>query len=211
MKSSPKTWVAAAAVFLLASSVWAQTVGGTVFGRVSDPSGRPLAGATVAAHHLATGQVRTVTADADGSFRLVELPVGRYEFTVSSAGFATEVRTGVQLQIGQQSAIDFVLKVAAVAETVTVQGVAPIIETTKSAIGANITTRQIDELPLSERNFQDLIFLTPGITTNVTGEGTTVSARRKQRSQQHVPDRRHEQRPGLARRNSRRLFPRCDR
>ncbi|HZY07257.1 MAG TPA: carboxypeptidase regulatory-like domain-containing protein, partial [Ilumatobacteraceae bacterium] len=151
-------------------------VGGTVFGRVSDPSARPLAGATVAARNLATAQVRTVTADADGSYRLVELPVGRYEFTVSSAGFATEVRTGVQLQIGQQSAIDFVLKVAAVAETVTVQAAAPIIETTKSAIGANITTRQIDELPLSGRNFQDLIFLTPGITTNVTGEGTTVSA-----------------------------------
>jgi len=176
MKLSPKPWVAAAAVFLLASSVRAQAVGGTVFGRVSDPSARPLAGATVAARNLATAQVRTVTADADGSYRLVELSVGRYEFTVSSAGFATEVRTGVQLQIGQQSAIDFVLKIAAVAETVTVQGAAPIIETTKSAIGANITTRQIDELPLSGRNFQDLIFLTPGITTNVTGEGTTVSA-----------------------------------
>ena len=71
MKLSPKPWVAAAAVFLLALSVWAQAVGGTVFGRVSDPSGRPLAGATVAARNLATAQVRTVTADADGSYRLV--------------------------------------------------------------------------------------------------------------------------------------------
>ena len=135
MRPSRRTWAAAAAAFLFASSVWAQAVGGTVFGRVSDPSGRPLSGGTVVARNLATGQVRTVTTDADGSYRLVELPVGRYEFTVSSAGFATEVRTGVQLQIGQQSAIDFVLKVAAVAETVTVQGEAPIIETTKSAIG----------------------------------------------------------------------------
>ena len=104
------------------------------------------------------------------------------------------MRSGINLQIGQRAALDFRLKVAKVAETVTVMAEAPIIDTSKSAIGANITTRQIDELPLSERNFQNLIFLTPGITTNVHGGGVDHLGRGKQRGQQHVPDRRHEQR-----------------
>jgi outer membrane receptor for ferrienterochelin and colicin len=176
MKPTLRTWAAAAVAFVLASPVVAQTVGGTVFGRVTDESDRPVAGAAVSARNVRTSQTRTAPSDAEGLFRLVELPVGAYEFTVSAPGFATEVRTGVQLQIGQQSALDFHLKVAAVAETVTVQAEAPIVETTKSAIGANVTTRQIDELPLPERNFENLIFLTPGITTNVTGEGTTISS-----------------------------------
>ena len=176
IRFSSRTWAAAAAALLLASAALAQTVGGTVYGSVSDESGRPLSGATVAAKNLATSQTRSVSTDAAGLFRMVELPVGSYEVTVAAGGFATEVRSGIQLQIGQRAELDFRLKVAKVAETVTVVAEAPIIDTTKSAIGANITTRQIDELPLSERNFQNLIFLTPGITTNSTGEGSTVSA-----------------------------------
>ena len=75
--------------------------------------------------------------------------------TLALAGFATEVRPGIRVLVGQQSEINSSLKVAEVAETVSVQADVPIVETTKSAIGANITTRQIDELPLPERNFDE--------------------------------------------------------
>jgi hypothetical protein len=166
-------WAAAAAAFLVSSALLAQRVGGTVFGRVSDESGKPLS-AVVAAKNVATSVTRSATTDAAGAYRLVELPVGNYEFSVSSSGFATEVRAGVRVLIGQQAEINFLLKVAAVAETVTVQADAPIVETTKSAIGATITTRQIDELPLPERNFISLAFLAPGITQSVT-EATDIS------------------------------------
>ncbi len=172
--SAKSAWAAAAAAFLLASAVLAQGVGGTVSGRVSDESGRPLAGATVTARNTATSLTRTAATDAAGFYRLVELPVGTYEFNVGLSGFAAEVRSGVRLLIGQKATLDFALKVARVAETVTVQADAPIVETTKSSIGATITRQQIDQLPLPERNFESLAFLAPGISPSVT-DGSTIS------------------------------------
>src|SRR4030095_4738019 len=110
----------AAAVCLLASAVFGQVVGGTIFGRVADESGQPLAGAqgtarytatgpvsrpardgagkplagtTVTARNVDTGLTRTVPSDAGGIYRFAQLPVGTYEFTATLGGFATEVRS----------------------------------------------------------------------------------------------------------------------
>jgi outer membrane receptor protein involved in Fe transport len=175
MSRFPRTWGVAAAGLLLAAGLAAQDVGGTIFGRVGDQSGRALPGASVSARNVGTGVTRTAPADAAGLYRLVALPVGTYELTIALAGFATEVRSGVRVLVGQQSELNFSLKVAAVAETVAVQADVPIVESTKSAIGANITTRQIDQLPLPERNFTSLAFLAPGITQSAT-ETTNISA-----------------------------------
>jgi outer membrane receptor for ferrienterochelin and colicin len=172
--SAKSAWGAAAAAFFLASAVLAQGVGGTVSGRVSDESGRPLSGAAVSARNTATALTRTTSTDPEGFYRLAELPVGTYEFRVGSAGFATEVRSGVLLLIGQQAKLDFALKIAKVAETVTVQADVPIVETTKSSIGATITRQQIDQLPLPERDFEALAMLSPGISPSVT-DGSTIS------------------------------------
>ena len=172
--SAKSAWAAAAAAFLLASAVLAQGVGGTVSGRVSDESGRPLSGAAVSARNTATALTRTRTSEAGGFYRMPELPVGIYEFSVGLAGFATEVRSGVRIVIGQKATLDFLLKVAQVAETVVVKADAPIVETTKSSIGASITRQQIDQLPLPGRDFETLAFLSPGITPSVT-DGSTIS------------------------------------
>jgi len=175
MSPSKRTWAVAAVVCLFASVAFGQVVGGTIFGRVADESGQPLSGTTVTARNVDTGLTRTVPSDAGGIYRFAQLPVGTYEFTVTLTGFATEVRSGVRLSIGQQAEVNFSLKVAAVSETVTVKSDAPIVETTKSVIGANITKRQIDELPLPDRNFESLIILSPGITQSVT-EATDISS-----------------------------------
>jgi len=171
----PRTlWLAAAAVLLTARLV-AQDVGGTIFGRIADESGGGLPGVTVSARNLETGVTRSAVSDAQALYRLVALPVGTYELTFALTGFATEVRSGIRVLVGQQAEINPSLKVARVAETVSVLADVPIVETTKSSIGANITTRQIDELPLPERNFESLAFLAPGITQSVT-ETTNISA-----------------------------------
>ena len=166
---------AAATLWLLAAGAAAQDVGGTIFGRIGDESGGGLPGVAVSARNVATGLTRSSVSDAQALYRLVALPVGTYELTFALTGFATEVRSGIRVLVGSQSEINPTLKVARVAETVSVQADVPIIETTRSAIGANITTRQIDELPLPERNFESLVFLSPGITQSVT-ETTNISA-----------------------------------
>jgi len=163
------------AAALLAAGLGAQDVGGTIFGRIADESGGGLPGVTVSARNVSTGLVRSSVSDAQALYRLVSLPVGTYELTFALQGFATEVRTGIRVLVGQQAEINPSLKVAKVAETVSVSADVPIVETTKSTIGANITTRQIDELPLPERNFESLTFLAPGITQSVT-ETTNISA-----------------------------------
>jgi hypothetical protein len=171
----PRTlWLAAAAA-LLAARLAAQDVGGTIFGRVADQSGAGLPGVAVTARNVDTGLTRSVVSDAQALYRLVSLPVGTWELTFALQGFATEVRSGIRVLVGQQAEINPSLKVAQVAEEISVKADVPIVETTKSTIGANITTRQIDELPLPDRNFETLTFLAPGITQSVT-ETTNISA-----------------------------------
>lgn len=159
-----------------------QVTGASVVGHITDESGGPRPGASVAARNLETGVVRSATSDEYGFYRILELRVGRYEFTISSKGFATEVRSGVTLVVGQQASINVLLKVAGTDETITVSEEAPIIDKAKTSVGTTITTKQIDDLPLQDRNFIDLAFLSPGITiskteaTDISGSGSTGSS-----------------------------------
>src|SRR5262249_40930573 len=89
-----------------------QTTGGTVQGNILAESGEHLAGAVVTAKNLNTGIARNTKSDQDGFYRLTELRVGQYEISVSLSGFTTQVRSGVSILIGQQSKIDFAMKIA---------------------------------------------------------------------------------------------------
>ncbi len=173
MRRSTRT-LALATLLLVPVVGFAQTIGGSVTGRVLAEGGSPLAGASVAARNVNTSVTRTAKADASGVYWLPELSAGIYDFTVGLQGFATEVRSGIRILIGQQATLNFSLKVAAVAETVTVEAEIPVVETTKSSIGTTITRREIDQLPLPERSFESLAFLAPGITPSVT-EATPIS------------------------------------
>ena len=112
--------LALAALFLMPVASLAQTIGGSVTGRVLAEGGQPLSGASVVARNLGTSVTRTAVTDASGTYRLAELTAGNYELTVEAKGFATEVRSGVKISIGLRATLDFSLKVSAVAETVTV-------------------------------------------------------------------------------------------
>jgi hypothetical protein len=175
MTRATRGWISVVAALLVGSgAALSQGIGASVTGRVLDESRAPRGGASVTARNVGTGWTRTVTSEASGAYRLSELPAGTYEFTVALEGFGGETRTGVRLLVGQEATLDFELRVAGVAETVAVESEVPIVETTKSAVGTTITTRQIDELPLPERDFANLAFLAPGVTQSVT-EATTIS------------------------------------
>jgi outer membrane receptor for ferrienterochelin and colicin len=156
-------------VLLLPLSAEAQVATALVEGRVLDPSGAPAPGATVTLRHLGTGASRTAVANTSGLYRIAALPVGPYEVQVELTGFVTQVRSGIVLRVGQQASLDFTLAVAPVQELVTVQADAPMIQTTKSALGATITTRQIDELAVADRNFSSLAYLVPGVANTSGG------------------------------------------
>jgi outer membrane receptor for ferrienterochelin and colicin len=164
------------------SFLFSQATGGSVQGRILDENGQPLPGASITATHKLTGGTRTVTSDDSGFYRISELKVGAYEFTVALSGFATQVRSGVNILVGQQAQLHFTMKVATVEESIVVDEDVPVIEPTKTSIGATITKQQIDDLPLQNRDFVNLAFLAPGITfarteaTDISGSGSTGSS-----------------------------------
>ena len=161
-----------AMIFLIGASmaVAQESTGGTILGTVKDPSGQVVAGASLTAHNLETGQTRTVTTAEDGSYRLPSLPIGGYTVQAGHDGFSTEVRTGLTLTVGQIAVVNFTLQIGSVSQTVSVTGEAPIIDTTSGSLSDLVDEQKVADLPLNGRNFVDLMFLQPGIA-NQTQQG----------------------------------------
>ncbi len=157
-------------LLLWSSSVFAQ-VSATVSGTVTDPSGAAVTGAAVTAKQLDTGITRsTATGDA-GRYDLFGLPVGGYEVHVKKQGFAEEVRTGIQLVVGQEAIVNLTLRLGQVEEQVTVNENAPIVSTTTADISGLVGEQQIKDLPLNGRSYDLLMLLNPGVV-NFTFEKT---------------------------------------
>lgn len=141
-------------------------------GTVRDESQALLPGGTVMLANQDTGLRRSTVSDENGRYRFPALPPGRYEVTTELQGFQSQVRRGIELQVGQSVTVDFSLKLSPVEETVTVVGAAALVETTRSTLGQVIETSQLGNLPLKGRNFQALAALVPGgrpATLSTTG------------------------------------------
>ena len=154
---------AAMILLLTCASAFAQQTTGTITGRVLDQQGAAIPGATVTAKSPSTGFTRTETSDAEGVYRLAALPVGIYEVTAELQGFATVSKKDIEVNVAQMQAVDFALKVAALAETVNVTGATPLIETTASSVGGIVDPRTIESLPLNGRQFANLAATIPGV------------------------------------------------
>src|SRR5262249_24889749 len=135
----------------------------TLYGIVRDQSGSFLPGASVTAIHEATAATRTTVTNSAGEFALTALPSGPYTIRIELQGFKTQISRGIQLGSGQVARQTFDLELGAVAETVTVQGIAPLIKTASSEQMETLGTQQVRELPLSRRNVTGLLRLAPGV------------------------------------------------
>src|SRR5580765_2788754 len=160
---SRKLFGAVAILLLTCASVFAQGTNGTVTGRVVDQQGAAIPGVTVTAKSATTGFTRAEVSDSEGVYRLSALPVGIYDVTAELQGFTTVSKKGVEVNVAQTQSIDFPLKVAQLAETVNVTGATPLIETTKSSVGAIVDVKRIENLPLNGRQFANLAATVPGV------------------------------------------------
>jgi hypothetical protein len=159
------------AVLLLgAGTLSAQSTAGSISGAVTDASRGVLPGTTVDVVNLDTGARRTLVTDADGRFRALNLPPGRYSVTAELSGFSRAEATGVQVQIGVDAPVNLTLSVGGVSENVTVQGEAAIVDLSAAVVGGVVTTRQISELPLNGRSFMQLATLQAGVSVSRTTE-----------------------------------------
>jgi len=146
----------------------------TLSGRVTDPSGSNVPQARVKVTHLETNRQHTRQTSESGLFVFAELTPGRYRVEVSKDGFRTAVRESLELAVGGRVTENFELIVGSVAETVTVEGRAPLIDRDSGAVETLIDRETVQNMPLNGRSFQSLLELTPGITltrTSLTNSG----------------------------------------
>jgi hypothetical protein len=161
---------ALALLTLAAPSLPAQTVLGTLTGRVLDPSGAAAPGATVTATNPETALTRKTTTTEAGNYVLSQLPVGTYELTIEAAGFKKVVRRNLPLTVAQTLTVDVTLEVGQVDQSIEVASDVTTLQTSTSDLGTTIQRNKLMDLPLfvggTVRNLEQFIFLVPGVTGN---------------------------------------------
>jgi outer membrane receptor protein involved in Fe transport len=147
----------------LGSPPTTQTATGTILGTVRDASGAVVPNVAVTVKNVATGTTRSAMTDSDGRYRVPSLEPGDYELRAALSGFRTVVRSGLVVTVGGTTESDLEMSVGQVAEEVTVRTDTPLIEPTKVELSRVVTTREIESLPISGRNFVDFVKLSSGV------------------------------------------------
>ena len=158
-------------ILLLAGCAYhasAQEITGTITGTVTDQTGAIVSGATVTITDSNKDNivVRTVTTEENGAYSAPLLPVSVYTVTVEAANFKRYVQTELKLDVNQRRSVDVRLEAGDVSATVTVESDPVAVELNSAASGTLINGAQIRETPLNNRNFTQLILLSPGVSNN---------------------------------------------
>jgi hypothetical protein len=152
------------------TSAAGQTVGATMTGRVTDPSGAVIPGATVTITNTGTSAARSILTGENGLYRSVNLQPGSYDVSVDLPGFSTSSRKGVTLNVGAELTLDFQLSISAVTQTVDVQAQATV-DLVSATVNRTVEGTTIRELPLNGRDWTQLATLEPGIAAIGNGGG----------------------------------------
>src|ERR1700730_1055821 len=148
----------------LSLNLYAQVVGGTIEGTITDPKSAVLPDVKVEILNLSTQIVTTLTSNADGFYTVPNLLPGNYRVTATRSGFATAV-TDLILAVGAQRVVNVALRIGTINEVVRVQTEVPEVELASSEISGVVNGTTIRELPLNGRDWTQLATLEPGITS----------------------------------------------
>ncbi len=141
-------------------------------GVVTDASGALVPNATVTIKDVGTNIASSARTDGKGSFFFTGLRPSTYDVTVEATGFRSAEKTGVVLAVDQESSLSFQMEVVGTLATVNVTTTAPLLDTDNATLGTDITSEYVKELPLANRNFFGMTFLSAGVT-EVAGSGTS--------------------------------------
>jgi hypothetical protein len=157
-------------------TAFAQSDRGRISGRVLDPTGAVVPSAVVTVENPSTDLRRETKAGADGIYLVDSLLSATYKVSASAPGFAMAVISEFPLSVGQERTLDIHLQPAAVQDSVTVaSGALADLETSSASLGANVSDREVKDLPLNGRMISQLYLLVPGATNS--GSGTFDSMR----------------------------------
>ncbi len=163
-----------ASLLLAASSALAQQTLGSINGTVSDSSGGVVGKVAVKARNLGTNLTQTATTKDDGSFSIVDLPIGTYEVSFAKDGFKTEVHSQIIVQGGTTTTVNGSLQPGEVSSSITVLGT-PLLNQTDTTNGYTLGTELIESTPLGTGSFTQLALLSPGVNADfLTGSGSNA-------------------------------------
>jgi hypothetical protein len=166
---APVAFVALVALLQLVAH--AQTDTGRIAGVVRDPAGAVVTGASVTAKNERTGEERTATTDAEGSYSITALRASNYTVVVRAKDFAANSITGVQINVGQEQRLDLTLAAGGLTESVEVVAGATeaAIDTGSARMGASVNEREVASLPLNGRQLSQLYLQAPGSVNSGSG------------------------------------------
>lgn len=162
------TFIAACCLQISVPCIHAQSPNtGAVSGNVTDPSGAAVADATIKITNAATGDIRTVHSQSNGLYVAPLLLPGVYTVEATRQGFKTLVLTGIHVYVTETAALNIALQIGEMAQTITVNGEAAILETLNPAMGHVTDGDMVRDLPLVNRNYTQIVGLSPGVVTDV--------------------------------------------
>jgi hypothetical protein len=158
-------------IIISAISVWGQgSYRAQLRGEVSDASGAVVAHARVTIRDVGTNIASSAVTDDRGSYHFTDLRPSTYAVKVDASGFRSAEQTGVILAVDQESSLNFRLNIAGASASISVTAAAPLLDTDNATLGTDITSEYVKELPLINRSFFGLMFLSAGVT-EVAGSG----------------------------------------
>ncbi len=173
------------AVVASCSGLYAQTFG-EITGRVTDPSGAVIAGASITLTNINTNAVRNAAATDAGVYSFPSVPPGSYTLKTEVQGFKVATSEPFQLQVQQVLRLDVVLQVGQTSEHIEVAANATLLQAETATLGTVITNKVVTELPLNGRQYLNLVALSPNVNVLAPAAGQAGSRQGGDRAQQSI-------------------------
>jgi hypothetical protein len=161
---------------LSTATLAAQSNTGRILGTVTDSTGAAVAGANVVIIDLQRGANRNLKSGPVGEYVAVDLLPGLYSVRFEATGFKSTEQQNIQIEVASDARVDVVLQTGQITETVVVTSQAPLLNLTSSSLGGTLSNKEINDLPLNGRNYENLLQLRPGIVRYPGGGFSTTSS-----------------------------------
>src|SRR6202166_4519938 len=162
-------------VILFSISAQGQSTAGRILGTLTDQSGAAVAAGKVMVTDVQRGTSRTITTDESGTYAAPDLQPSTYKIHVEAPGFKSVERLNIQIEVATDVRADFTLQTGQITEVVTIPEEVPLINTTSATLGGTLSNKEINDLPLNGRNYENLLQLRPGVVRYPGGGFSTTS------------------------------------
>ena len=162
-------------VILFSISAQGQSTAGRILGTLTDQSGAAVAAGTVIVTDVQRGTSRTITTDESGTYAAPDLQPGTYKIHVEAPGFKSVERLNIPIEVATDVRADFTLQTGQITEVVTITEEVPLVNTTSATLGGTLSNKEINDLPLNGRNYENLLQLRPGVMRYPGGGFSTTS------------------------------------